>query len=307
MSEPISQTIQEGYKNWRTNLILGVPHLTSIILSILIFIFICIAAGVLLGLQHPQGDFGQQLNLKILILPAMGLLVGFVLTLFITSYFCAAGIGMSMKAIETGKTKIGDMFSYGSRNVMSIFISLFLLTLASIIILVILFAPAGWAYSVKQFGLGTGLAIAGGILYMLYLAVIIFFYTMAPVAMVVKNIDSVEGIREGFRFAVRNKLRLFLFWGFYFLISQLFGFLFLIVSGPLNYVNYISPVIYGILFLGLLLGYFIVVFLTLIPIFYVYLTRLYLESNVGIKRTVSKPYEHARNPEQSSTPRKLYI
>jgi hypothetical protein len=306
MNEPLTQTIKEGYRNWRNNLILGVPHLTSTFLSIILTIVVFIAAAALFGLQNNPSEIGS-FNPGALLLPSISLFVGFLLILFINAYFSAGAIGMSIKAIETGKTNLGDMFSYGRRNVVSVFLSLFLLAITSIVFLIVLLIPAGIAYSANLLGLGTGLLICGGVLYAAYLVLLMFSYSVAPVAIVAKNIGGVEGIKEGISYARKNKLRLFLFWGFYFFVSQLFGFAFEFIIGPLNYVNMISPVVYGLLILGLLIIYFLAVLFTLVPLFYVLITRMYLSTNIGIKKTVSKPYEPAVSRAQFSKPRELYI
>jgi hypothetical protein len=182
----------------------------------------------------------------------------------IRTFFEAGAVGMAKNATMTGTTRMNDLFWYGRRSVVSLFLAnivIVLIFLAGITFLVpgvLLLTSSG----------GDGVAMAaiaiGSILWIGY--AIILWIGLAPVAyaLVIDNTGAIEGIERGWRFFSSHKLDVFLMWVVMLAIAILIS-----IIGQVFYINPVTIVIWQ--FVLTLID--ICIFMPLITVWW---TRLYL-------------------------------
>jgi hypothetical protein len=115
--EHIVDTFANGIKNLIKNPVLFVP---VTLLSILIFV---ITVPITLFIADLITS-GIALNLLTIISVSS---VFFILTLLLVAFFSAGLIGMIKEAVEKGKTRVSDFFSYGGKYTVRMFLSVVLL------------------------------------------------------------------------------------------------------------------------------------------------------------------------------------
>ncbi|MCZ7380363.1 MAG: hypothetical protein O8C64_02125 [Candidatus Methanoperedens sp.] len=182
MVEDIGKIISNGFETYTKNLNLGVPFaLNVIITSLLAFIILF-----------------------------------FLISLTIESFFNAGAIGMAREATETGKTGLTAMVEAGKKNVVNLFLAdvlVGLLALAGIVFIV----PGALKFDINQllFPEKNGapfLLIAGIFLWVLYLLILGLVLAVFRYALVVDNLEPIDGIVTGFNFFKKNKSDVFVLW-----------------------------------------------------------------------------------------------
>ncbi len=182
----------------------------------------------------------------------------------IRTFFVAGAVGMAKNATMTGTTRMNDLFWYGRRSTVSLFLAnivILLLFLAGIVFLVpgiMLLASSG----------GSGVAMAaftiGIILWMVYIFILSIVLALVTYALVIDHICPIEGIERGWKFFSSHKLDVFLMWLVVFVI-----FIFRFVIGEVFCMNPVTTLIWQ--FVDILINVCI-----LLPLITVWWTRLYL-------------------------------
>lgn len=227
MVEDIGKIISNGFETYTKNLNLGIPFVLNVIIAgllaliVLGFGFFTIFGSSLSTLENattPQEVLWIIIPLikmhlaQIIIL----LITFFLISLVIQSFFMAGAIGMAQKATETGKTGITAMVEAGKKNVVNLFLAdvLFgLLSLAGMVFIV----PGALKFDINQllFPEKTGaplLLIAGILLWVLYMVILSLVLAVFRYALVVDNLEPIEGIITGFNFFKKNKSDVFVLW-----------------------------------------------------------------------------------------------
>lgn len=226
MVEDIGKIISNGFETYTKNLNLGVPFVLNVIIMGLAFIilgfgFLTIFGSSLSTLENattPQEVLSVIIPLVITHLAQIIILfiTFFLISLAIQSFFNAGAIGMARQATETGKTGLTAMVEAGKKNVVNLFLAevLFgLLSLAGIVFIV----PGALKFDINQLlsPEKTGallLLIAGILLWVLYLLILGLVLAVFRYALVVDNLEPIDGIVTGFNFFKKNKSDVFVLW-----------------------------------------------------------------------------------------------
>ena len=336
MTESIEDLIKKGYRNWRPNLILGVPFLLDtiatiiIIILILIMLYLCLHGPVSSMLESiyysSSSAFTPQFiqkALNILLVVVVVAIIAKILITLVSSFFVAGAIGMAQKAIETGKTSLGDMIEYGRGNFISLFfanITISIIYLSITIVLAIVFLMASGALiffyinitNVVVVGLALlKIGLATWILYVIILNVVFILLGIilipVPYAVVISHLGAIDALREGYRFFMNNKLLIFFLWAVISAVDWGLGLVFSVVISPFYLLNFISPLIHLIFLAILFLLYGLFLLLTITPLSTVWWTRLYLDRTIGIKNEPSPPEVQPPSQEPSSSQPEIYI
>jgi len=211
MTEALKDTLTKGYANWRSNLVLGVPTMLQVIGSIVTFFLAVIFSGIYLGMLSNQGEILDYVIYAIL------MVLGLLIYLLMNSFLSAASFGMSKKAVESGKVNLGMMMEYGQRNAISIFTATLMYFFAVIISGIILLGPGIFVQAVfQQTKIAMSLLLIGLVVYITFLVGLVFVYTPLPAVITAGNLGAVEGIRESYAFAKKNKIKLLTLFSSYF-------------------------------------------------------------------------------------------
>ena len=227
MVEDIGKIISNGFETYTRNFNLCIPFVINVfitgILAIIIFGF-----GFLYLFGSSLSSFKDiatpQAFMQI-ILPIIKrhifeiillVLIYFLITLFLQSFFMAGGIGMAQMATETGKSELSTMMDSGKKNVMNLYLAevlVGLLSLAGIILMVpgALKADFGNLSFEKNAG-AIILLVVGLLLWFLYMIILNLVLSVYRYALVIENLGPVEGITAGFGFFKQHKFDVFILW-----------------------------------------------------------------------------------------------
>ncbi len=289
--ERIGEVLRNGSYTWKQNPILCAPFALDTLAGFLFFVlvfaglvavigtdlFMAIGSGVSEIMQASQTPGEPSLEAAEAMVEVYQLAVPFIEVFIVTlitmgigsalihTFFVAGAVGMAKNATMTGTTRMNDLFWYGRRSTVSLF-------LANIVILLIFLA--GIAFLVPGIMLldasdSGGVAMAafaiGIILWIGY--IISLSIGLAPVtyALVIDNKGPIEGIERGWKFFSSHKLDVFLMWVVMFAISML-----IFTVGQIFFIHPVTTVIWQ--FVATLINICIIM-----PLITVWWTRLYLD------------------------------
>lgn len=179
------------YRLWRENLILFVPFLCELVMIIILgivlslYLFFIFSASTEFSLLEILSKF----------FVILAIVIAYVL---LKSFFTAGAIGMAKEVILKGNTNLQDMFLYGKKKFLTLFLFHFILLILAIPAIALLFLRS---YS--------GIDIAS-----LYIFAMSIILTPVPYAIVISNTSVLSGIEKGFKFIKENKLSFLLLWFF---------------------------------------------------------------------------------------------
>ncbi|MFZ3058757.1 MAG: hypothetical protein WA102_03365 [Candidatus Methanoperedens sp.] len=227
MVEDIGKIISNGFETYTKNLNLGIPFALNVIITSLLaviilgFGFLTVFGSSLSSLENattPQEVLLIIIPLVITHLTQIIILfiTFFLISLAIESFFNAGAVGMARQATETGKTGLTAMVEAGKKNVVNLFLAdvlVGLLALAGIVFMV----PGALKFDINQIlsPEKTGapfLLIAGILLWVLYLLILGLVLAVFRYALVVDNLEPIDGIVTGFNFFKKNKSDVFVLW-----------------------------------------------------------------------------------------------
>ena len=195
MTESLEDNLKKCFATWRNNQSLGAPYLFSTVISL--FLLVLFAAAVIFFLNPLQG-----LSLSASGMPAINWMLAtldialFILLLFaialIDSFFQAGAVGMSWKALETGKTSLDDLTYYGSRKFLSLFLANLVIYVPVIVIVIVL---SGVQY------------IFPGEFVSILLLLVGILLAMVPYAIVIGDVGAFYSIGHSYDFFKENKLQ----------------------------------------------------------------------------------------------------
>ncbi len=244
MQQDIGTIINKGFGTWTRNLNISLPFILNFgingLLALIAFV-VFVAVFVMpelssIGLDPANISPEQMLSIlsSVAIDHIMLIIAGFViimvLMMFIQSYFIAGAIGMSKSAMETGDTHLNDMFLYGNKNVVNLFLTSILLAL--IMLAGIIFIVPGvlavenlnmFLSNPEETAASSVLFAIGFLAWMLYILVASIVLSIVKYALVVGNLDPMSALETGFRFFMGNKLDISLMWLILISISILIG------------------------------------------------------------------------------------
>ncbi len=254
MVEDLGSIIRKGFDTWKKNLSICLPFLFSLILSSIAAIIV-IGGAILVSipslvpfltkLDEIPPDLIPQLLPQILQnmgINIIAVIITVILVLLISAFFTAGAIGMAKEATETGRTNLSDMTEYGRRKFISL---LFAIIIAGLITLAgVVFVIPGVLHILPDITtlseappevMLPAIAILGlGLLIMvIYMAIVSIMLALPPYAVVIDDLEAVEGVKRGFNFFMKHKLNVFLLWLVVLVIGGVVGF----VTGSIPYIG----------------------------------------------------------------------
>jgi hypothetical protein len=299
MYEDFGTILNRGFKTWVRNPNICIPYVLNFFINLILSVFFFGLIGAMLFVSGSGSavDLNTLANEELYsilwdgfknnIPVSVALILAFSLFgMFLQAFFTAGAIGMAKKASETGDTVFSDMFRSGWKNSFRLFLTslvLALMLLAGIVFIVPGALTVGDLNSLVQNPelpvKGMGVLGIGILLWTIYLLAVNIVFSIAPYALVIDELDSLEALKAGYRFFMSNKLDVFFIW---------------IISVGLAFLNGFVGELLGpenILVSGI--TYFVPVFI-LQPITAILWTRLYL---VGEERELYNPYDLLSDPE----------
>ncbi len=292
MPEGLKSIINTGFNIWRNNLKIGVPFLLESIIDFvlaLIFIFV-LALLIFSSFINPLDITSSLSSLSALgigtIIAILFCVILFILLIsLISAFFHAGAIGMSKTAIESGKTKLSDMMSYGKRK----FISLFL---ADIIVTIIQFAgvflligvPALVIFLLKSIPkiISLTFLIIGVILAGIYLIAAGIVFSLVPYSVVISDLGAVKGVKNAFGVFMKNKLDVFVLCLLIFIITIAVGICQVALGffiGAINLImnSAISSLLFSILRWIVDIVFWLISIVIILPLTTVWWSKLYMD------------------------------
>ncbi|MEA1870423.1 MAG: hypothetical protein U9N09_09875 [Euryarchaeota archaeon] len=288
--ERIGEVLRNGAYTWKQNPILCAPFVLDTFVRFLFFmivlaglvavigtdLFMAIGSGVSEILQTSQTPGEPSLEaaeamveVTHLVVPFIGVFIAALIIMVVGSalirtFFEAGAVGMAKNATMTGTTRMNDLFWYGRRSTVSLFLANVVVTL--IYLAGIVFLVPGILLSTSSGGSGVAMAAIaiGLILWLVYM--IVLWIGLAPVkyTLVIDNTGPIEGIEKGWRFFSSHKLDVFLMWLVVIVISML-----IFTVGQIFFMHPVTAVIWQ--FVVTLINICV-----LMPLITVWWTRLYL-------------------------------
>lgn len=288
MTEDINTIVHKGFGTWKRNLAICVPFILEVLSTLfLAFLFTVLFAilFILPGATANNLDPEQLTPDQFLVIseslltdslwPLLAFVAVFVLIYtLVQSFFLAGAIGMSKEASERGDTSIGDMTTYGARNVVNLFlvrILVLLLALAGVIFMlpgILSIGDLGLILSDPQQAIaGTFMLLLGMLIWFFYLLAISIGLIFVQYALVLDNLDPLSAIEKGVSVFLSNKSGTLALWFFLMAIAVLFG----IIGEFAGYFDILSQM-WSLTDLMLTL-------LVIEPLTTIWWTRLYLNRN----------------------------
>ena len=287
MVNNLENILSGGFHTWSRNINIAVPLIINELIQLFILILsLAIGMLMLLGVNSAEEiTLMSEEELASLLmsssldkLPALiifTILVFGILLLF-DSYFTAGAIGMGQNATSIGDTTIHDMLSSGGKNFFNVFLANVLLILIKFVG-VIFVVPGAFIVRNNMELMASDQLIAGILLlavgfriWMIYLLILDIIFKPVLYIIVIEKIDTVEGIVQGFRFFMENKLSIFFIWLFIFLISIIVNIIFYFISYIISFAG-IQELDFAWSF-----GSQLLIILTLQPLIILWWTRLYM-------------------------------
>ena len=288
--ERIGEVLRNGAYTWKQNPILCAPFVLDTFVRFLFFMIVLAGLVAVIG-TDPFMAIGSEVSTVVqasqntgessieaaeamvkvyqLAAPFMGVFIVALIILMIGSalirtFFEVGAVGMAKNATMTGATRMSDLFWYGRRSTVSLFLANILIVL--IFLAGIIFLVPGILLTGASDGSGVSVAalFIGFILFILY--IIVLSIGLAPVtyALVIDNTGPTEGIEKGWRFFSDHKPDVVLMCLVMVVIFMLLG-----MIGQVFYISPVTAVIWQ--FVSILINICI-----LMPLITIWWTRLYL-------------------------------
>lgn len=284
MKEDITTVVHKGFSTWKRNLAICVPFILEILstvflvlVSLVLFASFFILPAATTGSLNPEQltpDEFMAITESLLTgsfwsLLAFGI-VFVLLYILIQSFFLAGAIGMSKEASERGDTSIRDMYEYGMKNLVNMFLTrilVLLISLAGIVFMIpgiLSIGDLGVLIDNPQAIAGTFMLIFGLLLWFFYLLVVSIALIFVQYALVLDGLDPVSAIEKGVSVFLSNKSSTIGLWLFLMAIAVMSG----LIGELAGYVEALSQI--------WSLTNFMLTLLVIQPLTIIWWTRLYL-------------------------------
>ncbi|HEC57645.1 MAG TPA: hypothetical protein ENI32_07205 [Candidatus Syntrophoarchaeum butanivorans] len=215
--------LRDGFDTLRRNLNLIIPFILQQVITwitvaiVFLALYFTVLAPIIPYLERMGVDSSPSpevlLKIWMMIAPSLPLLItAFILLLLffalLDAFIWAGAIGMARRAIETGRSTLGDMIEYGKKKFLSVFVSNLIITVLSMLGFSALI-PGIIALSSSR-SIGPLLLLLGVLIMVLYLIFITLSLYLARFAIVVDDVGAIEGIKRAYRVFTSNKLDLLL-------------------------------------------------------------------------------------------------
>ncbi len=225
------EIITDGFTTWKDNPIICVPFLigTGIIcvagFAVAIMTLLSVFMPFLSDLRETTSDVEPEMLMQ-MTGPAIaqggsriivGVFIFVILAMLIRAFFGAGEIGMAKEASETGVTIISDMVDYGKDKFVDLFLAdviVGLVTFAGFLFLVPGILSAGFGTGdMSSMAIEKGVPVLIGlglILMMIYMLIFKIMLSLVRYAIIVGDLEAIEGVKKGFEMFLDNKVDVFL-------------------------------------------------------------------------------------------------
>ncbi len=226
MVEDIGKIISSGFETYTKNLNLCIPFILIsfitivlvVIFGVVFFLFLAPSLSSLENAGSPEAFISIIISIiteHLIEIVILGLLMVLII-IFIGAFFTAGAIGMAKQATETGKTDLSMMIQAGKKNGLNLFLAeilVGLLLLAGIVFMV----PGAMKVNISQLlsreNTGAAILLIGGFLiWLIYSLILGLVLSVFSYALVIDDLNPIEGITAGFSFFKKHMLDVFLLW-----------------------------------------------------------------------------------------------
>jgi hypothetical protein len=309
MEETIEESLINGFLSWRNNLVMGVPYILSTVMTAILLAVsaICVAMITAAASAFSQNMDGSAAPVLVLAALCISSLAAGALLSALNAYLTAGAIGMSLETALKGRTTLSDMTDYAGKRWFDIFKMNMLWAVLLIIPGIILLIPAVYAFYARAIPQGMALTFIATAAYVTYAAGVFFMYAIASTAMIVDGAGVIQGIKSAYGFSSKNKIKLSLMLFAYMGTLSLASYAWAVLTSPLGLLQLLSPGVYGIAQVSMLLVFLLVASFVVTPLYTVWLTRIYLAKGAKGPKTLHSPAPRHLNREKPGTQREIYV
>ncbi len=219
MAEEISKIISNGIDTYTKNTNLCIPFILNIVTITLTAIIITIFSLIYLFGSLPIEEYNTPEALSLAFISSIShhiyeiaaiVIAGFLIIMYIASFFTSGAIGMARQATETGRTTFSTMMETGKKNALNLFLAeilFLLLAFAGIVFMV----PGAKNVDFTQLSIGENfLLMIGFVLWVVYLLILSVVLSAFNYVLVIESLGPVEGILAGFNFFKKSASDVFL-------------------------------------------------------------------------------------------------
>ncbi|MDY6959297.1 MAG: hypothetical protein SVK08_09085 [Halobacteriota archaeon] len=254
MVEDLGETLVNGFKTWKDNIVMALPYVFSTVLSSIVSIafiggalFMTIPSLTPFLVDTPEMPFNQLMILFSQILEnsvpiVTAVIITLLLNMLIGAFFNAGAIGMAKEATQKGKTDLSDMISYGRKKFASLFFATLIINLITFIgIMFLLPGLMRLIPSISSSSVSPTQAVLSALPLLtlgflatgIYIFIISIIFAPSRYAIVISDLKAIDGLKEGFNFFMENKVSVFLL----FLIVGIVMMLPTLILGSIPYVG----------------------------------------------------------------------
>ena len=314
MTEYIVEIIKNGFYGWRRNPVIGVPYLAATVLSMILIAipFILLIVLVFQKMYAPAllSDFDNPLGLfspAMLMVFIASFVLCAVLLVFIRAFFESAALSMCVKVAAGGETGLSDIIPYGKKKAVPIFIAWVLIMILALLPAAALFVLAIALFQVRIYSVWAFFVIGGFAFYLLYTAVLLFLSTPVSSAIVAGNMGALDSIRAGFRFSLKNRLRVFFLYATFYNLMWVMGMVYNTLTGPFYLFGLVLPGANIALQLIFMVIYLLVLEMTVVPLYALWIMWTYLDATgAELKRYPARSSRQEKQERRGISP-EVYI
>jgi hypothetical protein len=212
MTESLENILHNSFVIWRKNPNLGLPYLFNTIVNLALLVLFAAAVFMFLNpfkslsLTAPNP---LDIDWAILFLDLGLLFFVFIAAELISAFFNAGAIGMSYKALETGRCSLDDLTGYGGKRFIPLFLTNILISIPLMII-------AGGLFFLQMIFPGDFLTV--------FILAASIALSLVQYSVVIGGLGPVQGIKAGFGLFKENKFQTALLYAFtyYFLLFSVY-------------------------------------------------------------------------------------
>ncbi|WNY24827.1 hypothetical protein [Methanolapillus millepedarum] len=293
--ESISDTITKGYHTLKKNQSLVSPMLIYLVVNFIVSFVIQILSMFTAVLGY-TGSY----SIVMIILLILSL-ISIVIMMVLGAYFSAGAIGLAKDATSTGKVNWSDMWAYGKKYYVRLFLAQIVLTLISFVS-VLFFIPFIYEYSTYVTFMGVSSTamvtylILGLLLALIYLIVVSIILYFVSYAIVIDDLSVTEGFKKSYKLFREHTVKIILFNLAIIGIAIFIGIVFSLIMA-FSVVFFISP---ALAIIGLLI--MMIVYLILIVVFFLFLVLIYIWSTRYYMVLTGKPIFDGDNEPHQDIP-----
>jgi hypothetical protein len=231
MKDSLEDIIRKGFGIWRKNPDLALPFLFSTLSSIILMVALILCFILLFGVPITL-DAQRLLEwgslavasriLELFTVSVLFYIIFLILNMLISSFFYAGAVGMTKKAIETGRTSLDDMMDTGKRRFLDLLLNQLAITLLS------LFAAALFiGVSLGVFALTSAVGFPqqpvinfGVRLFTLAELLLSLVFLMSPFFVVLGEFGALGGLTQSYKFFMKNKISVLLMYSFFYFFGS---------------------------------------------------------------------------------------